>query len=1603
MIIMAILAVSLVLTSSAWSQFNADFVGNPLNGNAPLPVTFTDQSTGMINTWVWTFTGGSPSSANGQGPHNVTYNTPGTYTVSLYIKGGGTTVITDTETKTAYITVYEGQEYDFGDAPDPPYPTLVANNGARHIIVEGFHLGSLVDGDPDGQESSDARGDDTDGMGDEDGVTFLTPLKPMYSADVDVTASGLGLLNAWIDFNADDDWDDAGEQIFINYALSAGLNPLSFPVPEGSAPGLTFARFRFSTDQNLTVRGQATDGEVEDYQVEIEEADSLDFGDAPDDVTHNYFTLLPQGAYHPISREIYLGTRPDGEPDGQPQPDLLALGDDTNGQDDEDGVTMPAQFVAGGTSEITVHTVGHGKLRVWFDFDGDGFWDDPLNPTIVAFLGPGIHPFTVNVPAAAALGDTYARFRYSTDRLLYAKGPGSFGEVEDYLITIVSGDSLDFGDAPDSYSTTLPNGARHPVSRQIYLGPLMPDDEDDGQPSSGADGDDSNMSDDEDGVTPMTPIIPGQIATFHVTMQGVGVLRVWIDWNADGNWVGDPGEYVYDYFNGIPVPAIDIDVNVPPDAVLGDTYARFRYSFGLTRENAYSVVSPGGLGDPGEVEDYLFTIEGGDTLDFGDAPDSYSTTLPNGARHPISDGIYLGGKPDGEDDGQPDAISEGDDGNGLDDEDGFTFPNFIPGQIAKMKVGTHLTTLGLAYLHGWIDFTGDGDWDDTGEHVFAGLNLNDGIHILDVNVPSDAVVGDTHARFRYSYDQGIDYFGLGDEGEVEDHLVSIVLDFGDAPDSYSTTLLQNGARHQISDDLYLGSKIDGEIDGQPNGATGDDLNLMDDEDGLIAIPVLVPGMPTFITVVAHSTMGEQMFHAWIDFNGDGIWGGGEKIYENYPMDDGIHSLVVNVPATAITGLTYARFRYSPTLNLNFFGEGDIGEVEDYQVLIDARELDFGDAPDDGATPRYPTLLVNNGAAHPIDPAVYLGTLIDPETDGQPNGDADGDDIADMDDGDGVEFNSSLIPGGTANITVTASVDGGLFGYADFNGDGDWGDGGELIFSGPISSGPNALSFGVPIWATGRIYMRFRFVMHEEGMIVVASPSGIMTFGEVEDYVVEIESGGDPGIGAIKWYQPPLKSPKSYYHNSFWGWDENSVYTMPIMADDWFCADPRPVTGIQWWGSYADWDSVTPPPNAPNRFHIAIWTNDTLEIAPRGIGHPEKLVWEQIVSRGAVSETWVGSDFHHEFMDEPDSCFNYLFVIPEPDWFHQEFDSTYYWLTIAARYEDDIPEEYIWGWTTRERYFRNDGLRILSPTEPGIDSLYHSGEVVKPGWDMSFILYTTIYGTPFDYGDAMDPEYPTEFESNGGHHMIWPDLYLGGGVDSEPDGKSDTEALWDDTDGSDDEDGVTFTSELVVGGFGMVTVNAFHPGLITAWIDYNANGSWNDPGEHILIDMPIVAGNNNLAFNIPFKANVGTTSARFRFCMVPGIPPEGLTIGGEIEDYEVTISAPTAVEDQEILDRMPREFELMQNYPNPFNPETTIKFSLPRVSEVLLTIFDVYGREVRTLLHGEWSPGSHGVVWDGRDRNGQIVSTGMYFYRIDVRPLLGEKKKYVDVKKMIFMK
>jgi flagellar hook assembly protein FlgD len=95
-------------------------------------------------------------------------------------------------------------------------------------------------------------------------------------------------------------------------------------------------------------------------------------------------------------------------------------------------------------------------------------------------------------------------------------------------------------------------------------------------------------------------------------------------------------------------------------------------------------------------------------------------------------------------------------------------------------------------------------------------------------------------------------------------------------------------------------------------------------------------------------------------------------------------------------------------------------------------------------------------------------------------------------------------------------------------------------------------------------------------------------------------------------------------------------------------------------------------------------------------------------------------------------------------------------------------------------------------------------------------------------------------------------------------------------------------------------------------------------------------------------------------------------------------------------QLPTVYALHQNYPNPFNPVTNLSYDLPEDAMVNITVFDMMGRVVRTLVNGQQSAGYKSLLWNATNNNGQPISAGLYIYTIQA----GE---FSQTKKMILLK
>ena len=1083
---------------------------------------------------------------------------------------------------------------DRGDLPDAgpglatgDYETLDANGGPSHVIRSTLRFGSNNDHDQDGQPSVAANGDDSAPGGqpdDEDGFTIgdLTMVAGSVANvrfNVTNTSGATAIVCGFIDFNGNGVLDDIGETatLSVNTGTNNAQRTLSFNVPP-LASRSTYARFRIDADgggaASCSPSGARNSGEVEDYPVTI---NAFDLGDLPDASNGsgpgNYATRIADGgARHsiqpgfPALPNLFLGAGVDAEAEGAPN--ATADGDDVLGGDDEDGIDVSDLSLLVNVPpviDLTASNATGSAARVcgFIDYNGDGDFADAGETASVA-VPDGASNLALQLnfaaPLVGAASNTYARFRISTDTAgaCEPNGDAPDGEVEDYVVSIA--EPSDLGDLPDVYGTLIASsGARHPLRPNLRLGALI-DDELDGAPSVGADGDDLSASDDEDAVVladlSASNLIAGRTATVRITAtNGTGVparLCGYIDFDGNGSFA-DAGEV-----SQIVVPdgSSDSEFSMPfsvPTTSAANGYARFRLS---TLGGTCTAASAVGVEPDGEVEDYPVQIA---LRDYGDLPDpalgttsgDYRTLeADNGPMHPIVPGLRIGETVDAEGDGQPNIAANGDDTNQSaatpsDDEDGVNIASlaFTAGIPQPVDVVVTNTTGSDARLCGFIDFNRDGEF--AGPEVVS-IAVPDGSTDLAVQLtftpPLGTPFGELFSRFRLSTDVAgsCEANGPASDGEVEDYVGFVGnIDLGDLPDTgpgtgpgnYNTLRSDNGPQHEIVAGLFIGQRVDNEVDGQPSvDADGDDNAspvppLQNDEDGVQpADLVFIATTPGQVPVVVTNTLvtpAPANLCGYVDFNGDGDFlDAGEAASAVVPH--GSNAVTVNldfgtVLATSVRN-TYARFRLT-TAACAPTGAVPDGEVEDYPVQV--RVFDLGDLPDGApgvGTENYRTLRADGGPRHEIVDGLRLGDQVDPEGDGQPSANATGDDM-NGDDEDGVTFMAAYELGSPARVDVrftnTTGAAATVCGFIDWNSDGRFDGPSEAAqITAPDGSVDQTatMNFGLaPLDADLTPYARFR-ISTDPG----CSPDGEASDGEVEDYLIGTTGNGALELGDLVW-------------------------------------------------------------------------------------------------------------------------------------------------------------------------------------------------------------------------------------------------------------------------------------------------------------------------------------------------------------------------------------------------------------------------------------------------------------------------------------------------------
>jgi len=603
-------------------------------------------------------------------------------------------------------------------------------------------------------------------------------------------------------------------------------------------------------------RGYFISFRVDDFEDLIES--NTDYGDTP--------AAYPSSRQS-ISSRLGLGRGLVPDSDGAQQQSADARGDDTDGAggavvnfDDEDGISVAGNvldgrvFVPDEDVDIDVSTYGSGYLNAWFDWNRDGDFSDPgeraasnvyIENNGETVSGAGSSNFVtetaipVSVPSAISDGNSYARFKFTQSPDPGVGNSPDDGEVEDYAITL----SSLFCDLPVSTSMQLSGSATRDngtgeitltqdlgnqagsawsnerisllsaftVEFSVYLGTKN---------AAGADGIAFAFQNDPAGnsatgvfggalgVGGLNPAVAvefdtydngsgyGDIANDHTAIynpenyansSGGGAASLYSSVEdlgniEDGNWhtvqlnwdpVSDQLQY---FFDGNLTSTVNVDfVNT---VFSGDPNVYFGFT-----------ASTGGSSN---LQKICVTSAPPQVLvDYGDAPISFGEPS-----HILGSNLQLG------DEVSPDALSYDDEDAAADSfDDGVIFPGALP-NLTPIEVSVSGDD---GYLQAWVDWNGDGVFDDPQERIATDLQDEDGDGIILVTAaPSGTVVeGDTYARFRWSSVQELDATGGAPDGEVEDYLItSRSVSLCEAGSSASGGGIASGGNGPFRDAIY---------------------------------------------------------------------------------------------------------------------------------------------------------------------------------------------------------------------------------------------------------------------------------------------------------------------------------------------------------------------------------------------------------------------------------------------------------------------------------------------------------------------------------------------------------------------------------------------------------------------------------------------------------------------------------------------------------------------------------------------------------------------------------------------------------------------------------
>jgi hypothetical protein len=773
-------------------------------------------------------------------------------------------------------------------------------------------------------------------------------------------------------------------------------------------------------------------------------------------------------------------------------------------------------------------------------------------------------------------------------------------------------------------------------------------------------------------------------------------------------------------------------------------------------------------------------------------------------------------------------------------------------------------------------------------------------------------------------------------------------DYGDAPATYGTTILADGARH-LAVGPRLGSLRTEEINGTPTiFATGDA-----GDDGVATIALRAGDLASSWQVLVSGAPMGALLDAWIDFNGDGVWDEAtERVACRVSVANGFNTLGFATPSTAVAGTTFARIRVSTAGTLTAHGPANDGEVEDYTVTIAPPRIASGEF----ALPTtLSTVLTNPAAVEPLDydrdgdvdlivanpsnSRIYWvenrGSTAPVTTELLATSTPQRVLVADMD-ADGLD--DLVTAGGTGAGTIQwhrRASDGTYATHLvqtissvadlvvnDLDGDGDldilaatgqavrWyvNDGNEGFTFVDIQTAATSFE-AIDLSGDGRLDLVA--TTSAEIVLLTQSPAGTFALtslgaftGAIDVATADFDSDGDRDVWAASSTTAVIleRQDATYTAHTLaigpWG-RQNTLADIDGDGDvDLVSKRPAAVAsgGVAWYENQGEFSFTAHRLRGISGTPVAATVadfdgNGQLDLV-LGTTSPASIVVMLAVPAVSVlaatstfGETGATSlDLHFIRRDDLSVPFTVTLTISGLVAFGAD-----YAVTGAA----------VWSNTAAQVTFPI-GVDEVIVTLTAINDIQVeldeslivtigevSGQMPLAPASVSLTLVSDEFGGNF--GDAPAP-YPSTLAAHGAaHEPLGPHLGPTRGFAAEA-----TPALLGNAD--PDDDGVTWDTLQVGSADAAVVVdvrNAPAGAIVDVWLDVDRDGTWYSAAEHVVAAEVVAEGVQRLAFEVPAWASAGPTFARVRISTAGNVSANGVAADGEVEDYAVTIEPPTA--------------------------------------------------------------------------------------------------------------